>query len=419
MVETLKQIRDKCEGQKNITKEMMETLQQLKAECEKKNAYSDNNGEKMANNEGEKIRERRKSGNIEKNVSGVSMKCPMCKARKNIFNSLLIHVVLRHYKEEIYQHCDKTQRKCHMCEKEFSTYRCLVSHLLSRRHNLLDKIVTKEMVVTLKHLAAECDMKKAANDGKKITRRKSIFNTYEDVLDGVNYDQDIPKDESSTSSQPDLEAISGNEESYKCPFCPKIETYYTHLQNHVAKAHFADELCIEKCQRQCYFCGKSFSTSNKLGSHIVLKHQFLKLILSEDDWQKLDKDSCKVQRSKPLMKFIKSEEDEAEEQINSPNSTSENRPKPIFHCPICKCRKYSFGNLKVHIGMVHYREEVGKMINKETVSCNLCQRTFKQIYHVESHLVRKKHRLLSQFLPSELLKKLEDMNPRPRKRQST
>ena len=346
-------------------------------------------------------------------VSFVSIKCPLCKARKNSFENLLVHMAFHHYKKEIYKHYDRTQRKCQMCEKKFTTHRCLVRHMLSVKHNLLNKIITKEMVETLKHLAAEYDNKKAANDGKKIRKRKLIFNIDEDKLDGINSDEDIQGDETSTSSQSDLEDSSMNEVSYKCSFCPQIETHYTHLLNHVATAHFADELCIEKSQKQCYFCGKSFTTSKNLACHIVQKHQFLKLILSEDDWQKLDKESCKVQRSMDTtpLKFIKGEEDEAEKlwEIKSLNSTSENRLNTIFRCPICKCRKPSFSNLKVHIGMVHCKEEVRKMINKDTLGCNLCQSTFKKIHYVESHLVRK-HQLLSQILPSELLKKLEDMN---------
>ena len=107
----------------------------------------------------------------------------------------------------------------------------------------------------------------------------------------------ITEDERSTRSQPDSEFSSSNAQFYKCPFCPKTETYHSNLKNHVAKVHFAKEMSIDKSQKQCYFCGKTFTSRNNLVSHIVLKHQFLKRILSDDDWQKLDKDSCKVQSS--------------------------------------------------------------------------------------------------------------------------
>ena len=64
--------------------------------------------------------------------------------------------------------------------------------------------------------------------------------------------------------------------------------------------------------------------------------------------------------------------------------------------------------------MVHYKEELKKMANKDTLGCNLCQSTFKKYHHVESHLIRK-HQVLNQFLPSELLKKLDYMNVKSRK----
>ena len=97
--------------------------------------------------------------------------------------------------------------------------------------------------------------------------------------------------------------------------------------------------------------------------------------------------------------------------------TNRNRQSTNFKCPICQCKKTQFNHLKVHIGIIHYKDEVIKLVNKETHGCSLCKKTFKSNDHVKSHLVQK-HQILSQLLPSELLKKLEDMNGNSRKRHS-
>ena len=72
---------------------------------------------------------------------------------------------------------------------------------------------------------------------------------------------------------------------------------------------------------------------------------------------------------------------ENKELSNIPNNTRSNRRDPIFKCPICNSGKSSLGHLRVHIGNAHYKEEVRKLINKDTLGCNLCQKTFKVMQH--------------------------------------
>ena len=110
--------------------------------------------------------------------------------------------------------------------------------------------------------------------------------------------------------------------------------------------------------------------------------------------------------------YEEGEEDEVEELsvFESPHNTFGNkRLNNILKCPICHCRKPTFSHLKVHIGIVHCKEEVGKLVNRDTLGCNLCPKTFKNMTFVLSHLL-KKHKVLNRILPTELLKKLEDMN---------
>ena len=72
------------------------------------------------------------------------------------------------------------------------------------------------------------------------------------------------KEKSTSRSQTELEGSSSDGQSYKCPFCPMIEERYNLLQNHVATAHFEDDISIDKSHGQCYFCGQSFPTTDNL-----------------------------------------------------------------------------------------------------------------------------------------------------------
>ena len=112
-------------------------------------------------------------------------------------------------------------------------------------------------------------------------------------------------------------------------------------------------------------------------------------------------------RKKSILNMDQGEEDkEGLSEIKILNSTSGNTR---FICPICKCRTTKLCHLKVHIGNHHYEEKVRKLVNKETFGCNLCPKTFKNMPHAKSHLLNY-HQILNQILPSEMLKKLEDMS---------
>ena len=242
-------------------------------------------------------------GTVQKSQKGGtnwSIKCPVCSSGRTTYQDLLVHMVMRHYKEKVNQLSDKSQRNCQMCEKQFNTYSNLISHLVSGKHKVLNKIVPQEMVESLRQIKATIYSKKGKNKMKNIRRRrKSVLNT---------------------------------------------------------------NICLNQ---------------------------------GEED-------------EKEVLSMIK---------IPKIIHTNRNRQSTNFKCPICQCKKTQFNHLKVHIGIIHYKDEVIKLFNKETHGCSLCKKTFKSNDHVKSHLVQK-HQILSQLLPSELLKKLEDMNGNSRKRHS-
>jgi hypothetical protein len=67
--------------------------------------------------------------------------------------------------------------------------------------------------------------------------------------------------EGERSSQP---VSSRNDKNYRCPFCPKKTSHYHYLLYHAATTHFANEMLVEKSQRQCHFCGKSYATNRNM-----------------------------------------------------------------------------------------------------------------------------------------------------------
>ena len=242
--------------------------------------------------------------NSKKGGTSFSIKCPVCSSGRATYQDLLVHMVMCHYKEKMNQHCDKTQRKCQMCEKQFNTDSNLIRHLVSGKHKVLNKMIPKEMVESLKQIKANIYNKKRQNEMKNIRRRRtSILNT------------DI--------------CLSQGEEEQK------------------------EVLSIIEIPKIIYKSGNRKSTN------------------------------C--------------------------------------ICPICQCKKPSFCHLIVHIGSVHYKDEVKKFVNKDTRGCSLCKKTFTVTAHVNAHVIShlvQKHKVLSQVLPFELLKELEDMRRNPRKRHS-
>ena len=133
---------------------------------------------------------------------------------------------------------------------------------------------------------------------------------------------------------------------------------------------------------------------------------------ADKDRKKEEKEMIR-RRIKSILNMGKGEEDK--ERLSEITSTRGNRLNTRFICPICKCKKTKLCHLKTHIGSCHYKEKVRKLVNKETLGCNLCPKTFKLMTHVESHLLNK-HQILNQILPSEILKKLEDMSGNSRNR---
>ena len=70
--------------------------------------------------------------------------------------------------------------------------------------------------------------------------------------------------EKTTKYQSKLVSGSSIKKKYKCPFCPTKTTGYIYLQIHVATVHSTHESSIEKSQRQCTFCAKSYMTYTNL-----------------------------------------------------------------------------------------------------------------------------------------------------------
>ena len=59
-----------------------------------------------------------------------------------------------------------------------------------------------------------------------------------------------------------------------------------------------------------------------------------------------------------------------------PKNNSPQNLNTRFPCPVCESGKPSFSHLRVHIGIAHYKDEVGKFANLKDNSCKVCKREF-------------------------------------------
>ena len=66
-------------------------------------------------------------------TEGREFLCPLCKASKITYMYLLTHMASVHYKKQILQYYDGTQRKCQICYKKFKTFSHLVIKVFSIR----------------------------------------------------------------------------------------------------------------------------------------------------------------------------------------------------------------------------------------------------------------------------------------------
>ena len=97
--------------------------------------------------------------------------------------------------------------------------------------------------------------------------------------------------EKTTKYQSKLVSGSSIKKKYKCPFCPTMTTGYIYLQIHVATLHSTHELSIEKTQRQCTFCTKSFTTYASLVRNLILREFFITETLSRNTKGRRHRDS--------------------------------------------------------------------------------------------------------------------------------
>ena len=398
----LKNIRRSSESVLNeiVPKEQVESLKQIKAVlCKKK-----------LKNVKKNIRMRRKlvlNEIVPKVGKNLSFKCPVCSLGKVTNQDLCVHLVRNHYKEKLNQHSDKTQRKCKVCEQQFGNYFQLVRHLVSGKHNVLNEIVPKEMVESLKQIKADIYKKKIENSKKNRRRRKLFLN---EIVPKVKSEslQQIKADFCMEKLENELKNIRRRSESVLNEIVPKEQV------------ESLKQIKADFCKKELENDTKNIRRSSESALNESVpkeKVESLKQIKIDFYTKELENEMKNIRsRRKSLLNteicLKQGEEDEKEvsSMIESPNIIypSGNKQSPIFKCPICKSKTRGFHHLKVHIGSAHYKDEVKKLENKDTRGCNLCQKTFKVHYHLRSHVVLN-HQFVSQVFPYDLLKKLEDM----------
>ena len=421
-----------------VPKEMMESLKHIKADIYKT----------KRENMKKSIKRRRKlvlNEIVPKVVKHISLNCPVCSSVRVTNQDLDMHLVMKHYKEKLNQHSNKTERKCKICEQQFSNYFQLVRHLVSGKHNVLNEIVPKEIVESLKQIKADIFKKKLENK-KCIRRRRKLVldeivpremvesleqikaNNHKKKLENMKKNARRRSESVLNETVPNkqVESLQQN----KADFCMKELENVNNNTWRRSKSVLNEIVPKEKVespkQIKADFCEEKLENEKKnirrssesVSNKIVHKEKMesLKQINIGFYTKELEYEMKNIRRRRKSVLntetcLNRGEEDvKVSSMIESPNiiSTIENKQRNYFKCPICKSKKKGFHHLKVHIGSAHYKDEVKKLENKDTRGCNLCPKTFKVLYHLRSHVVHN-HQFSSKVFPYELLKKLEDM----------
>ena len=288
-----------------------------------------------------------------------SVICPVCQIGKTTVRHLLTHMASSHYRKEMYLHYDKTQRQCRICGKQFKAHTHLVSHLVTS-HQFLAKILP------LSPMKKRSTTKKI---GLKNNNKKPFL-----IKEKKRQMADTDQLKEENDEQNEVPALTLQQHNIMSDSTLKEQQNYSKLtikQENICSFN-------EKMRETNFAQGQSVEKNNYLANDKVMK-------ISEN----------LAQSVRPISK-------------PDPSSTKSKRKRP-FKCPICKAIKTSYSHLRVHIGTSHYKEKIRQFYDKTSTECLICEKKFNKTPHVESHLINK-HRVLTEIVSPELLKKLEEIS---------
>ena len=330
--------------------------------------------------------------------------CPVCQSGKTTNAHLLTHMATNHCREEIDLHYDRTQRECRMCGKQSKNYNHLVSHLVTT-HQFLAQVLPTSLLKKL-HNAKILGLQYNRMKPTLLMEKQSEMA----VTDYWEDDDDRQMEEPGLNSER-RSNVSGS--TLKQQQQPKNGLTSKHEQNTSSLLLKQDQIALNKSQNM------SALNNKKNVSHSSLKQGKIMEQRNWSDNEYVPESKLKQRKIKHKRKFsaynksLEMSENESQQFVN-PSRCS--KLKRIYKCPICQIIKTSYSHLKVHIGINHYRKQIQQFYDKNSTHCMICDCTFKNTPHLESHLINR-HRILKEILTDELNQKLEEISSKkfPRK----
>ena len=264
------------------------------------------------------------------------------------------HVLRNHYGEQLNELYPG--QSCTICGKEFNMRVMYLRHLSNAHESLLETLLN--------------------NDGLELPPKST-----EMKLDDPTPAPAVIKDD-----------------FYQCPKCSEKFIRRPNLKSHIARAHYKEKLSRTNPGTKCNICDEECNDQRGILKHITKKHEKVIQFLLNKEGLSLPVPENKANLMKTPQKNIEklphNDKNTENQHINTHDDNSETKSKK-FKCPKCEHRSNNFCDMKVHIGLKHYKQKLLTTYPGKT--CPMCEKESKTEINLLMHIV-KKHRKILEFL---------------------
>ena len=170
--------------------------------------------------------------------------------------------------------------------------------------------------------------------------------------------------------------LPGKSDEFLCAQCMAKYTSMKCLQEHVIRNHVTFSMC---------HCGECFLTELELTTHEETIHSCSSLNIFAPSVNNLHS-SCVDIKADSKLEMIRDYKDTQSSSISTISNSDLNDVKHVFHCNICSKHFKEKHSMLQHVNSSHPDE-----IDLSPQTCDICQRTFKDILAKEQHLLTKLH----------------------------
>lgn len=207
-----------------------------------------------------------KSLKVARGLSRELFRCPKCGVTRKKFSSLKVHIANEHHYDKISPMYGSKKSICGLCDKELTTERNLIHHLLSSHQSLSEFMPRKDSTKVTKLASSQALKKKKSSRASKNTLKL-----------GETLSNKSTENLSSKKPCPSL-VKKKKRKAHRCQICNVKRSSIQNTQRHMALIHFKSELkkMFVKNERDCRVCSKTFVDDAQLLEHIANVHNGLK-----------------------------------------------------------------------------------------------------------------------------------------------